>query len=417
MARFWFVSAPLISHTDWGGFLSTAQVLQANGHEVVWVSSAGLRSWIKRGGVDFESVEDTGWLWPPPPAPDLSTLMPQEAVIRRYTRAIDTWLTVDRVAAGVRSLLALADRVGPPDVIASDPFLSAAAFAAEALNVSVAMCGWPAQDELDATNLFPVQRDLGSDSQNRIRQLCNLFGLKGVHFSHGTTPSIVSRDLHICYFLQRWYGAEQYSLLPNNRFVGGVVNSPNSAPPDWLSKTPPNKALGLVTLGTIFTGDPGFFSWAAHAMAREGLVPVVAIGTNPMQRAQKDALVKALPPGTRLLNWVPFEHVLPRTRIAIHHGGMGTTHHLLVHGVPQIVVPHAADQRVQAKRVAQAKVGLHLTAHDVRKGLLWEGTKAILKDERVRQTARDYAREMAAPGGAVKAAEHLELLGLQGANS
>jgi MGT family glycosyltransferase len=417
MSRFWFVSAPLISHTDWGGFLATAHALQTAGHEVLWVSSAGLRSWIKRAGIKFEAVEDTGWLWPPPPAPDLSKLTPPQAMTQRYTRAIDTWLSVDRVAVGVKCLIDLVDRLGAPDVIASDPFLSAVALAAEARNIPVAMCGWPAQAELDPTNLFPVQRDLGFDSQNRIRQLCEQFHLQGIHFAQSATPSIVSRDLHICYFPPSWYAAEQSTLLANNRFVGGVARVPNNAPPSWLTEIPSDKGIGLVTLGTIFTGDPGFFSWAAHAVAREGLVPVVSIGMNPIEREQKDALIAALPRGTRLLNWVPFDHVLPRTLLAIHHGGMGTTHQLLIHGVPQIVVPHAADQRVQAKRVSQAKVGLNLSAHDVRNGRLWEGTKAILKDERVQQAARNYAGEMAALGGAAKAAEYLEYLALQKVNS
>ncbi len=67
----------------------------------------------------------------------------------------------------------------------------------------------------------------------------------------------------------------------------------------------------------------------------------------------------------------------------IHHGGMGTTHAALIHGVPQIVVPHAADQRGQARRVAQAKVGLNLTAHDVKQGMLFEGVKALASDENV----------------------------------
>ena len=94
-------------------------------------------------------------------------------------------------------------------------------------------------------------------------------------------------------------------------------------------------------------------------------MPLVVVGWNPIAPEDKAKLIAALPKTTRLLNFVPFAHVLPRTRLMIHHGGMGTTHAALIHGIPQIVVPHAADQRGQARRVAQAKVGLNLTAHDV----------------------------------------------------
>ena len=91
----------------------------------------------------------------------------------------------------------------------------------------------------------------------------------------------------------------------------------------------------------------------------------------------------------------------------IHHGGMGSTHYAVMYGVPQIVVPHAADQRVQARRVAQAKVGLNLTAHDVKQGQLMEGAQALLNHQPALDTARHLAQEMIALGGVERAADTL----------
>ena len=84
--------------------------------------------------------------------------------------------------------------------------------------------------------------------------------------------------------------------------------------------------MALITLGSVFTGDLGFFSWAAQAVARLHLLPIVVIGWNPVTPDAKAELIAALPKGARLLNWVDFKHVLPRCRLIIHHGGMGTTH-------------------------------------------------------------------------------------------
>ena len=92
----------------------------------------------------------------------------------------------------------------------------------------------------------------------------------------------------------------------------------------------------------------------------------------------------------------------------IHHGGMGTTHYAVTHGVPQIVVPHAADQRIQARRVAQVKIGLNLSAHDVRQGQLQEGAKAIMDADFVRQNAQRFAEQMASYGGVERAADLIE---------
>lgn len=410
MANFWFVSAPLVSHTDWGGVLKMAKVLHQQGHQVLWVSGDKLAQFVESHGLTFRAIRETGWLWPPPPPPDLSTIPPQEAVNLRYTRALDTWLSEGIVGEATQALIDLAGEIGKPDVIVTDPFLSASALAAEALGVKLVVAGWPAQGDLNAANLFPIQRNLGSESQQRLARLCGHFGLDGDNFSKGATPSIISPHLHISYFTQSWYAVEEPILLPQNIFVGGLREVPQDAPPEWLAQIPADVPLAVITLGTIFTGDLGFFSWAAQAAAQAGLLPVIALGWNPITPDKKRELVAALPRGTRLLNWVPFDHVLPRARIIIHHGGMGTTHHAVVHGVPQVIVPHAADQRVQARRAAQAKIGLNLTAHDVQRGMLREGTRALINDERVLTNVQNLASAMHDLGGAPRAAVVLSQL-------
>ncbi len=408
MAKFWCVSAPLFSHTDWGGFLKTAQELIRRGHTVTWVSEAGIAKAVSERGVPFATVPHTGWLWPPPPAPDLAGIPPQAAVMLRYRRALDTWMSEDLVAAGVESLIALADQIGQPDVIITDPFLSAAALAAEKLDVPLAVAGWPAMRDLDADSLYYVQKELARDSVERLERLYERFGLIGTNFAKGPTPSILSSHLHLNYFSPDWFKADEHNLLEQNLFVGGLPDVPTDAPPAWLTQIPDSAPLALITLGTTFTGDLGFFAWSAQATYRAGLVPIVVIGWNPVTLEEKAKLKAALPPSTRLLNWVSFQHVLPRTRVMVHHGGMGTTHAALIYGVPQLVVPHAADQQGQARRAAQAAVGIKLTAHEVRQGLLMQGVKALATDETVLATARQFADDMHARGGPDRAAEAVE---------
>jgi MGT family glycosyltransferase len=405
MATFWCVSAPLFSHTDWGGYLKTAKALQAQGHNVIWVSGEPLTPVMARAGIDFRSISETGWLWPPPPAPDLTALKPQEAVMLRYRRALDTWLSEDIVGAGAQALIDLAGEIGRPDALLTDPFLTASALAAEALDVPLMVAGWIAQRELNEEFLFPVQRSLGTESLARIDRLKARFGLTGRYFAPGPTPSILSPYLHISYFTADWYQSELPNLLDQTLFVGGQPDAPQTPPPDWLAALPADAPLALITLGTTFTGDLGFYSWAAHAAVRVGLLPVVVIGYNPFTPEAKQELIRSLPKGARLLNFVPFEHVLPRVKLMFHHGGMGTTHAAVVHGVPQIVVPHAADQRGQARRVAESKVGLNLTAHDVRNGKLLEGARAILSSDAVPRNACELAAQMSALGGPSAAAD------------
>ena len=61
-----------------------------------------------------------------------------------------------------------------------------------------------------------------------------------------------------------------------------------------------------------------------------------------------------------------------------------------------------------ARRIAQAKVGFNLTAHEVRHGALLEGATALTNDTAVQANAHQLAMDFAVLGGAEKAAEALE---------
>ncbi len=404
MANIWFVSAPLFGHLDWGGFLKTAQAMQAQGHTVRWVSQTPILPFVEEKGLATSAIPATGWLWPPPPAPDLNTIPPQEAMFLRYKRALDTWLTTDLVIEGTAALLDLADEIGAPDVIATDPFLTASALAAEKMDVPLAVCGWPAMLPLDEQNLYPLQNELARESQNRVATMLETFGITGRNFSDGATPSIQSPDMHISYFNRYWHQADPH-FLPQTHFVGGIASEPTTPTPNWFQHLPEDKPLVLITLGSVFTGDLGFFAWAAQGAYKSGMQPIVVIGYTRLEPEQKAELKSALPPGTIMLNWVDFDHIMPRLSAIVHHGGMGTTHAALLHAVPQVIVPHAADQRGQAQRASQAKIGLNLTAHDVQKGQLQPAINAIAKDAKVKDTCVKMAAKLAELGGPDKAAE------------
>lgn len=324
----------------------------------------------------------------------------------RYKRALDTWLSEELVGDGVGALLDLAERIGIPDVIATDPFLTATAIAAEKMGTKLAVCGWPAMRSLEQDDLFAVQRELAEDSLQRIERLCSRFGVAGENFSDGPTPAVQSPHLHISYFSRYWFQSTP-SFMPQTEFVGGFAEPPDAEPPAWMEKLPDGKPLVLITLGSVFIGDLGFFAWAAQAAYRAGAHPIVVVGKRRFEPQEKKNFVNALPPGTFLLNWVDFDHLMPHLDAVVHHGGMGTTHAALLHAVPQVIVPHAADQRGQAVRASQAKVGLNLSAMDVQRGQLLPAIRAIVSDEKVKDTCIKMAEQLKKLGGPPRAAELL----------
>ncbi|NDJ75753.1 MAG: glycosyltransferase family 1 protein, partial [Chloroflexi bacterium] len=409
MTKFWFTSAPLPGHLDWGGLIRTAQALHARGHDVVWVSEAQIGPLVEQQGLPFRAIEHSGWRWPPPPLPTPGTFVNEDMTTQRYRRALDTWLSEDLVQTGVDALLALAADDGAPDAIVTDPFLSAAAFAAEGLDVPLAVGGWPAGPSLDEDGLLYAQRQLGHAAAERIARLSDHFGLAGTNFSSGPTPEVQSPHLHISYFSAYWHQGDP-APLAQTEFVGGSATPPDDDPPAWLTDIPAEQPLGMVTLGSTFTGDLNFFAWGAQAIAANGMIPLVVIGHQPITPEQKVALKAHLPPGSRLINWVPYDHVFPRLRVLVHHGGMGTTHAAILHAIPQIIVPHAADQRGQARRARQAKVGLEMSVAEVRQGQLRPGVQALTTTPLVLEAVASLAAQFAQLGGPDRAANLLAAL-------
>jgi len=75
-----------------------------------------------------------------------------------------------------------------------------------------------------------------------------------------------------------------------------------------------------------------------------------------------------LPEGVLRIGSVAHARLFPRVAVAVHHGGAGTTTTALRCGVPQVLVPHAADQFYWGRRVEALGLGppalprKHLTA-------------------------------------------------------
>ncbi len=116
-----------------------------------------------------------------------------------------------------------------------------------------------------------------------------------------------------------------------------------------------------------------------------------------------------MPESARVHETVDFAAILPHVAAAIHHGGAGTTHALVTHAIPQIVVPHAGDQLQQALGVVRTGVGAHVPARAVTPQLLADALAQLLPAKSPqRAKAQSLRAEFAGLGGADAAADLLE---------
>ena len=114
--------------------------------------------------------------------------------------------------------------------------------------------------------------------------------------------------------------------------------------PDELIKFLDNGAPPIVfTLGSSAVWVArDFFRESIDAARRVGRRAVLLIG-------DERNLPPSLPEGVIALDYVPYQSLLPRACVVVHHGGVGTTSQGLLAGVPTLIVPFAFDQSDNAE--------------------------------------------------------------------
>lgn len=395
--RFLFISAQLPGHLDWGGYLQTAVELQRQGHDVLWASGREVAPLVTATKAPFHCLTETGWRWPPPPPlPSTPEADPSALQQLRAERALDQWLEEARVERACVELIEVG-RAYQPQLIVSEMFISAAGLAAEVLAVPFVVAGWPAMQPKVAAG----QTMLSDLARARLQRLYARFNLTGCNWTPSGPPALLSPQLHLTYWSPTWYG--DLPLLAQTRHVGGVA--PITAPqaPPW----PQHNPWVFITLGTSFGQDLNFFSAATQAATTLGCMPILALA-GQLTASQREALQNQLPADAVVQEQVDLNAVLPAVTAAIHHGGAGVTHALVTHAVPQIVVPHAADQGHQAQGIMRSGIGIHLPAKETTIPRLVNALAQILPDRSpYRANAEKLRAEFATLGGVPVAAQWL----------
>jgi UDP:flavonoid glycosyltransferase YjiC (YdhE family) len=386
-------SIDLPGHLDWGGYLQTAAALTRRGHDVLWVSGPMVKPAVRQADVAFAPVPTTGWRHVTPPLdPKLS---PQQRELERRRRALTVWLNPQRVLRALAELEQVADDFRP-DIILIEPFAAAGALLAEKRNLPLVVVGRPAQPPK-----APNPRRLPNPAIPFVQRLLEAAGLEGRYWDLDRGQPR-SPALHLDFFNRAWY-ADLPAIEPQTIFCGG-----RPAPTQPLDFPAEARPLLLITLGTTFANDEHFFRIAAESALLAVGLPLIVTG----QRIPKvlSSLQEARPGPAILRDWIDYARVFPHLGGIAHHGGMATTHAALVHGVPQVVVPHAGDQYPQAARVTQARVGYGIRTKDFTMENAPLILADILWDPEFRENARAMAEGFWALGGPAHAAETIERL-------
>jgi UDP:flavonoid glycosyltransferase YjiC (YdhE family) len=340
--------------------IALGTALRDAGYRVRLVAGAGFRAWIEAHGleaapsrVDMQAImaSPAGRAWVEHGHDQRRQLRFMRELLAEHADtmiadAAEASEDADLVLSGFTSdayALAIGERRGIP--VASLPLQPAQL----ATRDGRAMAAAPFPNRVSVVNrwfgrliLEPFPWRMYGEAVNRFRRSIGLAAQTGAEHlaQRRAMPTLHGMSRHVvplpadwpatCHVTGYWFLDEEPGWTP---------------PPElerFLDAGPPPVVLGF---GSMTGGDAdATAALVLDAVARAECRAILLAGWSGLDPA-------GLPPTILGLEEAPHGWLFPRTAAVVHHGGAGTTAAAFRAGVPQVVVPHMADQPYWGRRV------------------------------------------------------------------
>lgn len=185
-------------------------------------------------------------------------------------------------------------------------------------------------------------------------------------------------------------------------WVGRLAAPVPVATPEWWGDLDGRRVIA-VTQGTQNIDPSDLLQPALEALADADALVVASTGV----RGQ-DALPFPVASNVRTAAMLPFDDLFGRVDAVVTNGGWGGVLTALSHGAPLVVAGGDLDKPEVAGRVAAAGAGVNLKTGRPTPDAVRAGVERVLADGAYRSRAQEIAGQLAAAGGAGRAAELLE---------
>jgi UDP:flavonoid glycosyltransferase YjiC (YdhE family) len=189
----------------------------------------------------------------------------------------------------------------------------------------------------------------------------------------------------------------------NVHVVGPLLWEPPSEP---VAPGPGDQPLVLIAPSTAQDPDHRLLRAALEGL---GDLPIRVLAT--WNRRPLDRPV-AVPPNTRLVEWLSYAQTIPECALVVCHAGHGTLVRALASGCPVLAVPHAGDMAENAARLDWAGAGVRLPWPLLGPRTLGLAVRRALGNPAIGARARELAAWPGATQGAARAADLVQELAL-----
>ena len=174
--------------------------------------------------------------------------------------------------------------------------------------------------------------------------------------------------------------------------------------PGWVTAER-SRPLVYLTLGTYVHGHVDSLRAAMEGVATLAVDALLTVGPDG-----DPASLEPVPGSVRVERFVSQAALLPHVDVVAHHCGSGTMLGALSHGVPQLALPHGADQFINAQALLDCGAGRRLLPEEITAEAVADELRALLAEPGYGQAARrlrDEIETMPAPAEVVLELERL----------
>jgi MGT family glycosyltransferase len=158
-----------------------------------------------------------------------------------------------------------------------------------------------------------------------------------------------------------------------------------------------------ITFGTVFNDDLTLFATALEAARELDVDVVVTLGPGHDPKA-----LGPQPPNVKVAEFIPQAQLLPACAAVVSHAGSGTFLAALAAGVPQVLLPQAADQFLNAEAGARGGVAVPIAPGELSSTRVRAALERVLSDAAFRTAAQRAQAEIAAMPAPDAVVEELE---------
>lgn len=376
---------------DVNPFLSLGMALMQRGHEVIILSSGALKDHIEQSGLPFIEV--------------LTSMQ------------YDTWRNLPTDTHGGQEDIKAFSFMSLPSALSS-----ANAILKHCDNGCIVI-GMPLQSiginfaKAKAPNkVIAIEAMLAPRVWNVAQQFVEIF-----NSSFHPYLTAICQQLNLAINTNNWFSwlrqfDQKLAFYPNwfNTHTNHFLTSPHTS--DFVFYPQDDQqALSSELLDFINSGTPPIaFTFGSYVSTRSDLFHMASHVCKQLNvRAifltkYKQQLPNPLPTHVFHASYVSLQKLLPKLRLFVHHGGIGTLAQALRAGVPQLTCPMAYDQFDNAKALEQLHVAQTLPMDEITEEKLFLLLQQILQNQCIANNANTLATHRFNGAGVERLCEQVE---------